>query len=245
MSTSTIQSPSSIMILKYKMSFKEINPIIDEWLVSHPSESHDTLSNFLKTGQVILKKNKLSRVPKLTPFEAIKLIEDIEKTNSLNITNQKYHLKEYKNCFVGSELVDWLKENKGLITEEAVLLGENLFSLNLIQHIKNEHEFENEYLFYHFTLPKMNIRLSPRELNDLLVEIKNSHNFEVKDRTFKLKSYPQCFLGSDLIDWLKKNKNIATLEATAIGQELIRNKHIAHVTNDHDFENDGFFYRFN
>lgn len=245
MSTTNIQSPSSIMILKYNMSFKQIEPLINKWLINHPSESFDTLSKLLRSGQVVLKKKTLSRVPKLSPIEAIKLIEEIKQSGSLKVTDQKYHLKVYKNCFVGSELIDWLKVYKGLITEEALLLGKYLFTLNLIRHTKNEHDFENEYLFYNFTLPKMHIHLSPTETNELLQEIKQSDTFELKNRTFKLINYPQCFLGSGLIEWLKKNKKMTTLEAISVGQELIRNNHIGHVTNDHDFKNEDLFYNFN
>ena len=244
MSTTILQSASSILIYKYNLSFKEVNPLIDEWLKNHPNETHDTLLHFLKLRQVSLKANKLSSIPKPSPFEAIKLIEEIIQSNALKITDQTYHLKKYKNCFVGSELITWLKEHKDLITEEALLLGKHLFALNLIKHTKKEHEFENEYLFYHFTIPKMDILISPRETSELIQEIQQSDTFETKDRTYNLKTYPQCFLGSDLVTWLEKNKKMATSEAISLGQELVRNTLISHVTNDHDFKNEGLFYHF-
>lgn len=239
-----ILTPNSVMLVKYDLCLKEIDPIVNEWLFDHPDESRDTLSMLLTSKQVVLNRDALSRKPTPSPVEAIQLIEEIKQSNSLAIADKTYHFKEYNDCFIGSELVDWLEEHKGLITEEALLLGKRLFKLNLIQHTKNEHGFENEYLFYHFTLPKMQVRLSPREVENLLEEIQQSDTFEIKDRTFKLINYPQCFLGSDLIEWLIQNKKMTTIEAISLGKELIRNKYMKHVTNDHDFKDEALFYHF-
>ena len=54
--------------------------------------------------------------------------------NSL-IKDRKYHLRNYKCCFVGSELVDWLLE-KGEVEkrEEAVDILQKLLEYSVIHH---------------------------------------------------------------------------------------------------------------
>nr|MDJ0600358.1 pleckstrin/ G-protein interacting- domain protein [Crocosphaera sp.] len=67
---------------------------------------------------------------------------------------------------------------------------------------------------------------------------------EIKDRRHRLKQYPKCFIGSDLVDWMIKNLSISSEQAVKIGQQLIDKKIIHHVHDQHDFENQYLFYRF-
>jgi hypothetical protein len=53
--------------------------------------------------------------------------------------------------FCGCDLVNWLIE-VGLASDrgEAVIYGDRLVQGGVIQHITNEYEFRDEYLFYRF-----------------------------------------------------------------------------------------------
>jgi len=67
----------------------------------------------------------------------------------------------------------------------------------------------------------------------------------VKDRKYHLKNYPNVIVGNELVEWLIKNGEAGTLEkAVALGQSLMDNEDLHHVTNDHPFKNEQLFYRF-
>lgn len=73
---------------------------------------------------------------------------EIKSPQSLEIKDRRYRLKIYLQCFIGAELVAWLIQNKNVLTEEAVAMGQSLLRHNLIENMCQEHEFANESLFY-------------------------------------------------------------------------------------------------
>ena len=87
----------------------------------------------------------------------------------------------------------------------------------------------------------------------------------IKDRTYNLKKYKQCFVGKECISVIIALKLVSVKEdanrrdsvnessqliiqnetnAIRFGQQLIANKIIKHVTNEHGFKNDNLFYEF-
>lgn len=85
---------------------------------------------------------------------------------------------------------------------------------------------------------------STLDIEKIIDKIRSEKGVTIKTRRHRLKSYPKCFIGSELVDWLTKNLSLSSEEAVKIGQELIDKKLIHHVHNQHDFENDYLFYRF-
>ena len=70
----------------------------------------------------------------------------------VELKDRKYHLTTYPSCFVGREAVNVLINN-GLANsrEEAVLLGQSIMTeLSLFEHVTRDHEFKDDYLYYHF-----------------------------------------------------------------------------------------------
>jgi len=68
---------------------------------------------------------------------------------------------------------------------------------------------------------------------------------EIKDRTHFMYTYRSCFLGTDLVDVLMNRYNLRTRdEAVEIGIMLFELKMFAHVTTDHVFSDEKYFYRF-
>ncbi len=86
--------------------------------------------------------------------------------------------------------------------------------------------------------------VSSINLKKLVADMRDVGGVKIKDRRYKLKNYPQCFVGSEAVGWMTKKLNISPEEALKIGQRLIEEKWIHHVTNEHPFENGYFFYRF-
>lgn len=67
---------------------------------------------------------------------------------------------------------------------------------------------------------------------------------EIKDRTWRLRTFNQCFLGSDMHGWLMRNLLISGKEAKHLGEVMMENSIFEHVTRGHGFKNKKLFYRF-
>jgi len=81
-------------------------------------------------------------------------------------------------------------------------------------------------------------------LEKVAARLKGSGGVEIAERRYHLKTYPQCFIGRDAVAWIVKHFNLPQEEAIALGQRLVEEKWICHVTNEHPFENEYLFYRF-
>lgn len=69
---------------------------------------------------------------------------------------------------------------------------------------------------------------------------------EVKNRMYRMRNYPSCFKGSDMVDWLLVNhESIRSREhALAFGNRMLKAHHFHHVVHDHELKDGHFFYRF-
>jgi hypothetical protein len=113
------------------------------------------------------------------PDEYAAVAREIRLESGL-VGNHSYHLKVYKDSFIGKELVQWLMRAKRMSEEEAVRVGRELVSHHFIHHVTHEHNFENEYLFYRFLgedcrkslNSKMTHQCSPRPANDIAWELR-------------------------------------------------------------------------
>lgn len=81
------------------------------------------------------------------------IVANIEKV--VTVKDRKYHLKTYKQCFVGSEAVTMLVES-GLAEnrEDATDKLQKLLVHGMIQHVEFAHDFQDSYLFYRFASTK-------------------------------------------------------------------------------------------
>jgi Domain found in Dishevelled, Egl-10, and Pleckstrin (DEP) len=80
-------------------------------------------------------------------------LEDIAQQFKKNIklADRSYRLKTYKQCFVGSEAVDYLVQSGATATrDDAVLLGNAFIEMHLIEHVLRDHPFKDDYFFYRF-----------------------------------------------------------------------------------------------
>jgi len=66
-------------------------------------------------------------------------------------SNRKYHLRTYKNCFVGREAVDYfIKKGYAADRQAAVAFGDNLLRKHYFHHVVLDHSFKDDYYFYRF-----------------------------------------------------------------------------------------------
>jgi len=80
----------------------------------------------------------------------------LDKEFGLKVEDRSYRLKQYPQCFVCSQAVDWIlnyyqfKMDKKITREEATLVGEELRSANIFAHVIDSHKFKDEFLFFRF-----------------------------------------------------------------------------------------------
>ncbi|XP_015723984.1 rap guanine nucleotide exchange factor 4 isoform X2 [Coturnix japonica] len=68
------------------------------------------------------------------------------------IRDRKYHLKTYRQCCVGTELVDWMMQQSTCVhsRSQAVGMWQVLLEEGVLNHVDQEHHFQDKYLFYRF-----------------------------------------------------------------------------------------------
>ncbi|XP_034742864.1 rap guanine nucleotide exchange factor 4-like isoform X2 [Etheostoma cragini] len=68
------------------------------------------------------------------------------------IRDRKYHLKTYRQCCVGTELVDWLVLQSAcvLTRSHAVGMWQTLLEEGVLNHVDQDLGFQDKYLFYRF-----------------------------------------------------------------------------------------------
>ena len=178
-------------------------------------------------------------VRKITGLTAEALCADL--ASNVKALNRVYHLKSYPSCFVGTEAVAWLAKQYAVPTEQAVALGVALQTLGMLHHVSHEHAFANEAFFYRTAVSTAVDRVS---LGDLLRALSAKTGVEVRDRLYHGKTYAQCFIGSEAVDWVKKSQKIAAFEAEILLNRLHGFNLVEHVTHDHPVRDGAFFYRF-
>lgn len=70
-------------------------------------------------------------------------------------------------------------------------------------------------------------------------------NVDIEDRRYKLKTYSDCFIGSEAVDWLVESGRAHDRpQAVAMGNLLVEAGYLHHVLRDHEFADEHLFYRF-
>jgi len=172
--------------------------------------------------------------------------------SGVEVKDRKYHLKTYKKCFVGSEAVDWLVAKLNLVDrEDAVSVGRELMRLQFFSHVCDDSQkFKDAYLFYKF------LGNRPEKLEDLQLICSLGDLYKtasdpvqgvpVQDRKYHLRTYHNCFVGIELVDWLMNNLPLRSrAEAVRIGSNFKKRNFITHVVDENKpFKDEFLFYRF-
>lgn len=160
---------------------------------------------------------------------------------SLKSIDRSHHLKIYRACFLGTEAVAWLRQRFGCSAAIAELLGQALLNLGLMHHVLHEHAFKDQDYFYRIdaTLSSSTVRLG-----GLLKKLISDSGIEIKDRTYLGASYPQCWMGSQAVDWLETSMSMQRHEAENLLNRAMSFGLIEHVLQEHRVKDGNFFYRF-
>jgi hypothetical protein len=89
-------------------------------------------------------------------------------------------------------------------------------------------------------------RLAQRgiDIGEIARRMRSSAGVLLGERRYRLKWYPNCFVGGEAADWLVRGYGLAREEAVDLGQHLLERGVIHHVVKEHPFADGEFFYRF-
>ncbi|XP_075032497.1 phosphatidylinositol 3,4,5-trisphosphate-dependent Rac exchanger 1 protein [Mixophyes fleayi] len=83
------------------------------------------------------------------------------------------------------------------------------------------------------------------EKGEKLYHIVSKKSSLIKDRRRKFSTIPKCFHGNEFVSWLMENGEISKPEeGVNLGQALLENGIIHHVSDKHQFKNEQVLYRF-
>jgi Domain found in Dishevelled, Egl-10, and Pleckstrin (DEP) len=161
--------------------------------------------------------------------------------SNVKALDRLYHLKSYPSCFLGTEAVDWLAAQYAVPKTEAVQLGGALQTLGMLHHVAHEQTFADAPFFYRTAVSTAVERMRP---GVVLRALSASNGVQVRDRLYLGKSYANCFIGSEAVDWLKTQLKLSRHDAETLLNRLHGLDLIEHVTHEHPVRDGFFFYRF-
>lgn len=82
------------------------------------------------------------------------------------------------------------------------------------------------------------------DLEAIVAAMRGPEGVSIRERRYRLQTYPDCFVGLDAVDWLVRAYNITRQQAVAIGQKMLERGIIHHVLDEHPFTDSYLFYRF-
>ncbi|XP_068560629.1 rap guanine nucleotide exchange factor 4 isoform X1 [Cebidichthys violaceus] len=95
----------------------------------------------------------ISQVPSEKILRAGKILRNAILSRAPHmIRDRKYHLKTYRQCCVGTELVDWQMQQSSCIHSrvQAVGMWQVLLEEGVLNHVDQELSFQDKYIFYRF-----------------------------------------------------------------------------------------------
>jgi len=166
-------------------------------------------------------------------------------------------VKDRKGTFIGSELVDWIYIHIVGIEKrkDAVNLAQQLMDGGLYKPIHRDQlgkPFRDGYLLYRFSADFEadgcsleeepsdvfgdKVVVSSDKLDDLLPQFSNPDGgVECKTRKAGFsKSYANCFVGKEAVDWLVDNLGVSRATAIELGQKMISMEFFEHASGDKD-----------
>lgn len=78
---------------------------------------------------------------------------------------------------------------------------------------------------------------------DLMTLMRGASGLDIRARTYRTKTYDECFIGSAAVDWLQRNLFLKPSDALRAGQALQALGYLYHVVREQPFQSGHFFYR--
>jgi Domain found in Dishevelled, Egl-10, and Pleckstrin (DEP) len=152
-----------------------------------------------------------------------------------------HRLTNYPACFLGTEAVQWLRNQFQSSADTAVQIGQALLSMGLMHHVLHEHGFENTEYYYRLDATA---NTAQTHLGRLYEQLQSPQGLEVKDRNYLGTLYPSCWVGNEAVNWLSIKMRLPRHEAENLLNRLLSYGLIEHVTQAHRVKDANLFFRF-
>ena len=145
-----LSKAAASIALKFDVSPDMAMDLAENWAQQQVNPQWDLLREAILAGDVIYLNQGLQNAPFSNDSELRMLITHMKGADGLNIEDRWYYFKRYPQCFIGRDAVTWLSDTQNVTRASAVNIGERLVRRGIIQHVVNEHNFKDDYLFYRF-----------------------------------------------------------------------------------------------
>ena len=81
-------------------------------------------------------------------------------------------------------------------------------------------------------------------VDDIIRKMRGLGGIELGNKRYHLERYPECFVGTQAVDWVVRETGITREQAAQVGQTLLELGHIYHVAREQPFRDGHYFYRF-
>ncbi|KAL4222766.1 Rap guanine nucleotide exchange factor 4 [Mactra antiquata] len=119
----------------------------------HGSTCQDKMPNKAKVDEIPNPAAPITNVPSERLIHAGHVLRTVLLARAPHmIRDRKFHLRTYRRCMVGTEMVDWFMQQSALVHSrtQAVGMWQALVEEGIVVHVCHEHQFKDKYLFYRF-----------------------------------------------------------------------------------------------
>ncbi|MFK7966769.1 MAG: hypothetical protein AB8C46_22640 [Burkholderiaceae bacterium] len=176
------------------------------------------------------------------------LVERLLGADGLDIRDRQHHLRRYRACFIGAELIAFLAKSLAITRESALELAQRLEAGGYIKHVVGGHPIKDEHLFYRLSRvisePVKAGELDRQQLAEIVQAMRDPSGlpFGVRYRWFV--RYSDCFAGHEAVTWISAYCGVSREQAVLIGQSLLRANYIRHLFDEHSFSDSALLFRF-
>jgi EAL domain-containing protein (putative c-di-GMP-specific phosphodiesterase class I) len=167
----------------------------------------------------------------------------LRSPGGVDVRDRIYNLRNYRQCFVGREAVDWLARHQRIGRHDAVRLGQRLLALGLLSHVLDEHDFEDRELFYRLAPPATGAAAAAPDVQDLRHDLRGAAGPQLRNHSRGLMLHRRCATGRSIVDWIVQRHRTPRPVAVQWSALLMRQGALRHVFDDQPFRDDQSLYR--
>jgi hypothetical protein len=154
------------------------------------------------------------------------------------------------------DIIKTLAQQSKMACKEGVQLSassvQNLLNMDISEEalqIESDSFFQDDFVLVENEDTNIVVRQTQSRIDTLeqLVTLLRDpeRGLKIKRRRYRVRTYPNCFVGREAVDWMVKNLNLRTRqEAVAIGEILMQRGIIRHVLDTEPFADRYYFYAF-
>jgi EAL domain-containing protein (putative c-di-GMP-specific phosphodiesterase class I) len=185
----------------------------------------------------------------LQPGTAVQraLWQRMRAQGGLPIRDRVYKLRNYPQCFVGSQAVDWMVAQLGVSRAEALRQGRALVAVGLVQHVLDEHDFNDGDYFYRLA-PASAVEGGAAAADASGVapsgaRLQGALDVPWRSHRRGLLRHHRCASGRELVDWIVNHHPITRATARDWAALWMRQGTLRHVFDSQPFRDDQTLYR--